>query len=185
MKNIEIKTKVITNSIVREIRETVHKNIDIGVVADTVHEILSDDGYLDAIKRVAWDEDHKKGVCAFTPEQLLELAPNGFNPCPIELFVKGEYDLKHAIEECFSLTFSSAWDDELWMENSGDDLEELDFDLFEVTYGDRKEEQWLATDKEGNALRDICPECRGKCKEPEEKPEPSKLKVVSTKQVRT
>ena len=184
MKNTEIKTKVITNSIVREIRETVHKNIDIGVVADAVHEILSDDDTLDAIKHVAWDQDHKKGVCAFTPEQLLELAPNGFNPCPIDLFVKGECDLKHAIEECFSLTFSSAWDDDCWMENSGDDLEDLDFDLFQVTYGDRTEDQWLATDKEGNALRDICPECREKRKETEEKAEPSKLKVISAKQVR-
>ena len=99
MNNIEIKTKVITNSIVREIRDTAHKNIDIGLVAGTVREILSDDGLLDAIKNVAWDEDDKKGVCAFTPEQLLELAPNGFNPCPIDLFVKGELDLKHAIEE--------------------------------------------------------------------------------------
>lgn len=160
MKNIEIKTKVITNSIVREIRDTAHKNIDIGLVAGTVREILSDDDLLDAIKGVAWDEDDKKGVCAFSPEQLLELAPNGFNPCPIDLFVKGELDLKHAIQECFSLTFSSAWDDELWMENSGDELEELSYDLFEVTYGNRKEEQWLATDKNGNALRDICPECR-------------------------
>ena len=184
MKNIEIKTKVITNFIVREIRETVHKNIEIGVVADTVREILSDDDLLDAIKRVAWDQDHKKGVCAFTPEQLLELAPNGFNPCPIDLFVKGEYDLNHAIQECFSLTFSSAWDDDLWMENSGDDLEEIDFDLFQVTYGDRTEDQWLATDKEGNALRDICPECRENCKEPEEKAEPSKLKVISAKQLK-
>lgn len=162
MKNIEIKTKVITNSIVREIRDTAHKNISIGLVADTVREILSDDGLLDAIKNVAWDEDDKKGVCAFSPEQLLELAPNGFNPCPIDLFVKGEYDLKHAIQECFSLTFSSAWDDELWMENSGDELEELSYDLFEVTYGKHTEEQWLATDKDGNALRDICPECREK-----------------------
>ena len=164
MKNIEIKTKVITNSIVREIRGTAHKNIDIGLVAGTVSEILSDDGLLDAIKQVAWDEDDKKGVCAFNPEQLLELAPNGFNPCPIELFVKGEYDLKHAIQECFSLTFSSAWDDEEWMENSGDELEDLAYDLFEVTYGDRKEDQWLATDKDGNALRDICRECREKDK---------------------
>ena len=164
MKNIEIKTKVITNSIVREIRGTAHKNIDIGVVAGTVREILSDDSLLDAIKQVAWEEDDKKGVCAFTPEQLLELAPNGFNPCPIELFVKGEYDLKHAIQECFSLTFSSAWDDESWMENSGDELEDLAYDLFMVTYGDRTEEQWLATDKDGNALRDICPECREKDK---------------------
>lgn len=179
MKNIEIKTKVITNSIVREIRETVHKNIEIGVVADTVREILSDDGLLDAIKQVAWDQDHKKGVCAFSPEQLLELAPNGFNPCPIDLFVNGEYDLNRAIQECFSLTFSSAWDDDLWMENSGDDLEEIDFDLFQVTYGDRTEDQWLATDKDGNALRDICPECREKCKEPEKKPEPEP-KLVKT-----
>lgn len=184
MKNIEIKTKVITNSIVREIRETTHKNIDIGVVADTVHEILSDDGMLDAIKSVAWDQDGKKGVCAFTPEQLLELAPNGFNPCPIELFVKGEYDLKHAIHECFSLTFSSAWDDDCWMENSGDDLEELDFDLFKVTIGDREEDQWLATDKDGNALRDICPECREAEQKPEEKVNSSKLKVVSSKQLK-
>ena len=60
MKNIEIKTKVITNSIVREIRDTAHKNIDIRLVAATVREILSDDGLLDAIKNVAWDEDDKK-----------------------------------------------------------------------------------------------------------------------------
>ena len=164
MKNIEIKTKVITNRIVREIRDIAHKNIATGVVATTVRKILSDDGLLDTIKEVAWDEGKKKGVCAFDPEQLLELAPNGFNPCPIELFVKGEYDLNHAIQECFSVTFSSAWDDEAWAENSGDELEDLPYELFEVTYGDRKEEQWLATDKDGNALRDICPECREKDK---------------------
>lgn len=162
MKNIQIKTKVFTNRIILHIREAFNKNIDASVVADTIREILADDSMLDAIATVAWDEDGKKGICAFTPEQLLELAPDGFNPCPIDDFVSGELDLKRAIENCFSQTFHEAWSDECWEDNGGDDLEELCYDLFEVSFGEHKEDQWLATDKEGNALRDLCKECRGK-----------------------
>ena len=33
-----------------------------------------------------------------------------------------------------------------------DGLEELDFDLFECTCGNRKEDKWLVTDKEGTPL---------------------------------
>jgi hypothetical protein len=162
MNNINIKTKVYTNLIIEEIQSISKKTIHYqGVVADEVKDILSDDSMLEAIASVAWD-DEMKGVCAYTPEQLLELAPHGFNPCPIELFVNGKADLKTAIKECFSVTFSSVWDDDEWAENTGSELEELDFDLFKKTCGNNEEDVWLATDKEGNALCDLCPDCREK-----------------------
>lgn len=162
MNNIQIKTKVYTNRIILHIRETFHKNIDFCVIADTIKEILSDDSMLDAIASCAWDEDDKKGICAFTPEQLLELAPYGFNPVPINDFVLGHEDLKSAIHNCFSQTFSDAWDAESWAENGGGDLEELNYDLFEQTLpAGNKRDVWLATNKEGVALCDLCPECRG------------------------
>lgn len=160
--NINIKTKVYTNLIIEEIQDISKKTIHYqGIVADVVKGILSDDSTLEAIARVAWD-DEMKGVCAYTPEQLLELAPHGFNPCPIDLFVNGKADLKTAIKECFSATFSSVWDDDEWAENAGGELEELGFDLFQRTSGKTKEDVWLATDKEGNALCDLCPDCREK-----------------------
>lgn len=169
MKNIQIKTKVITNRILEEVRELTGKTIEAGLVADTVRDYLVDEDRLDALSRVQWDEESKEGVCAFTPEQLLELAPHGFNPCPIERFISGEVDLDSAIGFCFQQTFSDAWDGDSWETGAG--CAEIDIDLFQVTYGDRTEDQWLATDKEGNPLRDICPECRAKEKQPD-------LKVV-------
>ena len=169
MNNIQIKTKVITNRILEEVRSLTGKTIHAGLVADTVRDYLADEDRLDACARVQWDEENKEGVCAFTPEQLLELAPHGFNPCPIERFVSGELDLDSAIGFCFQTTFSEAWADESWETSAG--TAEIDYDLFQVTYGDRTEDQWLATDKEGNPLRDICPECRAKEGQPD-------LKVV-------
>lgn len=161
MNNIQIKTKVYTNRIVLHIRYMWHKNIDTGVIADEIKKILSDDGLLDAIASVAWDEDRKTGVCAFTPEQLLELAPEGFKPDPIDDFVLGHEDLESAIHNCFSETFQSVWNDEMWAENGGEDLEELDYDLFEQTLpAGNKRDVWLATNKEGVALCDLCPKCR-------------------------
>lgn len=164
MHNIQIKTKVITNRIIGRIRELTGKTVYTGIVSGIVREILADDDLLDALLVCEWDEELKKGVCPFTPEQLLELAPGGFNPCPIDRFISGDVDLKHAIEFCFQQTFFDAWDDESWEENIGKDLEEIDYDLFQVTYGERTEEQWLATDKDGNALNGICPDCREKLK---------------------
>lgn len=162
MTNNNIKAKVYTNLIIEEIQSISNKTIHYqGIVADVVKDILSDDSMLEAIATVAWN-DEMKGVCAFTPLQLLELAPHGFNPCPIELFVNGKADLKTAIKECFSTTFSSVWADDEWAENTGSELEELDFDLFQRTCGKNKEDVWLATDKEGNALCDLCPDCREK-----------------------
>lgn len=160
MHNIQIKTKVYTNRILEEVRELTGNTIDAGLVADTVRGILSDDSELDALASVWWDEHGVNGVCAFTPEQLLELAPHGFNPCPIERFVSGELDLETAIGFCFQQTFNDAWDGDSWETGAG--CAELDVDLFQVTYGDRTVDQWLATDKEGNPLREICPECRAK-----------------------
>lgn len=161
MNNIQIKTKVYTNAIIEEIRRVSGKTIHyFGIVSCIVKDILSDEKTLDAIVTCAWDENEKQGVCVFTPEQLLELAPHGFNPCPIELFLNGSMSLKDAIEECFSVTMSSVWDADEWAENSGDGLEKLDFDLFECTCGNRKEEKWLATDKEGTPLCELCPDCR-------------------------
>lgn len=160
MHNIQIKTKVYTNGILEEVRELAGKTMDAGLVADTVRGILSDDSELEALASVQWDEESKEGVCAFTPEQLLELAPHGFNACPIERFVSGEVDLETAIGFCFQQTFSEAWDGDSWETGAGCD--KLDIDLFQVTYGDHTEDQWLATDKEGNPLREICPECRAK-----------------------
>jgi hypothetical protein len=161
MNNIQIKTKVYTNRIVLHIREVFHKNIDTGVIADTIKQILSDDGMLDAIASCAWDEDDKQGVCAFTPEQLLELAPYGFNPYPINDFVLGHADLESAIHNCFSQTFSDVWAADSWAENGGGDIEELNYDLFEQTLpAGNKRDVWLATNKEGVALCDLCPKCR-------------------------
>lgn len=169
MHNIQIKTKVYTNSILEEVRSLTGKTMDAGIVADTVRGILSDDSELEALATVWWDEQGVNGVCAFTPEQLLELAPYGFNACPIERFVSGELDLETAIGFCFQQTFNDAWDGDSWETGAG--CAELDLDLFQVTYGDRTVDQWLATDKEGNPLRDICPECR-------EKEEHADLKLV-------
>lgn len=169
MNNIQIKTKVYTNRILEEVRDLTGKTINAGIVADTVRDYLSNEDMLDACARVQWDEENKEGVCAFTPEQLLELAPHGFNPCPIERFISGEVDLGSAIGFCFQQTFSDAWSDESWETSAG--TAEVDYDLFQVKYGDRTEDQWLATDKEGNPLRDVCPECRAKEKQPD-------LKVV-------
>ncbi len=166
MHNIQIKTKVYTNVIVAHVRGQFGKDIDFSLVADTVNEILEDDKYLDVLARVAWTDDvegcGKKGVCPFTPEQLLELAPYGIVPGPIETFLDGSWDLKRAIAHCIQVTMVDAIDDDNWEENKDCDLPEVDCDLFEVTYGDCTEDQWLATDKDGNALRDLCPDCRGK-----------------------
>lgn len=170
MHNIQIKAKVYTNRILEEVRSLTGKTIEAGIIADTVRGILSDDSKLEALATVWWDEQGVNGVCAFTPEQLLELAPAGFNACPIERFISGEVDLETAIEFCFQQTFHDAWDGDSWETGAG--CAEIDFDLFQVTYGDSTVDQWLATDKEGNPLCDICPECRAK-----EKQKPD-LKVV-------
>lgn len=155
MNNIQIKTKVYTNLILEEIQSKSGKTIHYdGILADAVRDILSDDGELDAIVRVAWDEEGRKGVCPFTPEQLLDLAPHGFNPCPIDLFLNGFTDLKNAVEECFSVTMSSVWDDDEWAENKSEPMEELDFDLFHEENGNG--DIWLATDKDGEAICDLC-----------------------------
>lgn len=156
MNNIQIKTKVYTNAIIEELRKVSGKTIHcFGIVSDIVKGILSDEDKLDAIVTVAWNDDKKQGVCAFTPEQLLELAPHGFNPCPIELFLNGSMSLDEAIEECFSITMSSVWNADEWAENSGDGLEELDFDLFECTFGNRKKHKWLVTDKNGKPISEL------------------------------
>ncbi len=160
MHNIQIKTKVITNSILEEVRELTGKTIDAGIVADAVRGILSDDSELDALATVWWDEQGMNGVCAFTPEQLLELAPHGFNPSPIVRFVYGEVDLETAIQFCFQQTFHDAWAGDSW--ETGDGCDKLDIDLFRVTCGDRTEDQWFVTDKEGNPLYEPCPECEEK-----------------------
>ena len=160
MNNIQIKTKVITNRILIEIRELTGKTMEAGVIAGIVRKILSDESELEALSTVWWDELDINGVCAFTPEQLLELAPHGFNACPIERFVSGEVDLEHAIGFCFQQTFDDAWSSDSW--ETGEGLEKFDFDLFQVSNGNYTGELWLATDKEGNALCDMCPECRGK-----------------------
>ena len=161
MHNIQIKTKVYTNRIVRHIRTMWHKSIDTGVIADTIKEILSDDGMLDAIASCAWDEDRTNGVRAFTTEQLLDLAPDGFIPDEIDDFVLGDEDLETAIQNCFSETFRSTWNDEMWAENDNEELDELNYDLFEQTLpAGNKRDVWLATNKEGVALCDLCPKCR-------------------------
>ena len=166
MHNIQLKTKVYTNSIVAHVRGQFGKDIDSGVVADTVKEILEDDKYLDAIASVAWSDDvegcGKKGVCPWTPEQLLELAPYGIVPGPIETFLDGSWDLRRAIAHCIQVTMVDAIDGDSWEENRECGLPEVDYDLFQVTYGDSTEYQWLATDKDGNALRDLCQDCREK-----------------------
>ena len=168
MNNIQIKTKAYTNAIIEEIRRVSGKTIHYcGVVSDIVKNILSGEQMLNTIATCAWNEDEKKGVCAFTPEQLLELAPHGFNPCAIELFLNGEMSLKHAIEKCFSVTMSSVWDADEWAKNSDDDLEELDFDLFECNCGNRKENEWLATNREGTPLCDLRANCRENAKKEE------------------
>ena len=174
MHNIQIKTKVITNRILFEIRDLTNRSMKYaGVVADIVRDILSDDKELDALLRVQWDEEHQKGVCPFTPEQLLELAPHGFNPGPIARFVYGEVDLETAIQFCFQQTFNDAWAGDSWETGAGCD--KLDFDLFQVTCGDRTVDQWLATDKEGNPLCELCPECQEKVEKKGKKPD---MKVV-------
>lgn len=163
MHNIQIKTKVYTNSILEEIQHISGKTVHYaGIIADAVHDILADEKGLEASARVAWDDDHKKGVCPFTPEQLLELAPHGFNPCPIEVFLEGKTDLRGAVELCFEVTMSSVWDDEEWADNNSENLPELSFDLFQTEDGKRSE--WLATDKDGNPLCELCPDCREKAK---------------------
>lgn len=173
MHNIQIKTKVYTNRILEEVRELTGKTIDAGIVADSVRDILSDDIELETLATVWWDEQCVNGVCAFTPEQLLELAPHGFNPCHIARFVYGEVDLKNAIRFCFQQTFHDAWAGDSWETGAG--CAEFDLDLFHVTCGDRTEDQWLATDKEGNPLCELCPECQEKVEKKGKKPE---LKVV-------
>ena len=163
MHNIQIKTKVYTNAILEEIQRISGKTVHYaGIIADAVHDILADEKGLEASARVAWDDDHKKGVCPFTAEQLLELAPHGFNACPIEVFLEGKTDLRGAIELCFEVTMSSVWDDEEWAENNSENLPELDFDLFQTEEGKRSE--WLATDKNGTPLCELCPDCREKAK---------------------
>lgn len=161
MHNIQLKTKVYANLILEEIQHISGKTVHYaGIIADAVHDILADEKGLEASARVAWDDDNKKGICPFTAEQLLELAPHGFNACPIELFLEGKCDLREAVELCFEVTMSSVWDDEEWAENNSENLPELEFDLFRTEDGKRSE--WLATDKDGNPLCDLCPECKEK-----------------------
>lgn len=164
MHNIQIKTKVYTNAILEEIQERTGKTIHyVGIIADAVHDILADEKGLEAMVSAAWDDERKhRGVCPFTPEQLLEMAPHGFNPCPIEMFINGETDLRTAINLCFELTMSTAFDEEEWAENISEKLPELDFDLFHKEDGNGTE--WLATDKDGKPLCNICPDCREQAK---------------------
>ena len=172
MHNIQIKTLVYTNRIVEHIREEYKKTIDTGVIADIIKKFLADDDMLDAMASTTWDAKGHGGVCAFTPEQLMELAPYGFNPYPIEGFVNGERDLESAIDDCFSQTFHDAYtlvfgENTIVCREGGDseDLEELTYDLFEQTLpAGNKRDVWLATNKDGVALCDLCPKCREESK---------------------
>lgn len=78
------------------------------------------------------------------------------------MFIKGETDLRTAINLCFELTMSTAFDEEEWAENISEKLPELDFDLFHKEDG--KGTEWLATDKDGNPLCELCPDCRENAK---------------------
>lgn len=174
MHNIQIKTKVITNKILNDIREHSCKAIQYtGVVRDIVKGILSDESELDTLLEVEWDSEKRPGVCPFTPEQLLELAPYGFNACPMERFVSGELDLRTAIEFCFQQTFFDAWDERNWEDELSKDFPEFGYDLFQIQYESGTKEEWLATDEEGKPLRELFPHCREKAKG--KKPE---LKII-------
>lgn len=170
MHNIQIKTLVYTNRIVEHIREEYKKTIDTGVIADIIKKFLADDDMLDAMVSTSWDAKGHGGVCAFTPEQLLELAPYGFNPYPIEGFVNGDRDLKSAIDDCFSQTFHDAYTlvfGEYTIvcreggDSEGEELEELTYDLFHQTLVGTPDKEmsgrdvWLATNKDGVALCDL------------------------------
>lgn len=164
MHNINIKTKVYANAIVNYVRSSFKKDLDISLVGDIVRDTLKDEGWLDAAAYVAWtDYASKKGVCPFSPEQLLEMAPFGLVPGPIELFVKGQADLDSAVQECIQLTMVDAIAPENWAEETEFDGEELSYDLFYDEgrpADDPKNREWWVTDKDGNRIADLCPECR-------------------------
>lgn len=129
--NIYIKTRVYANRIVEHVREEFGRDIDEELVCQEIMETLRDERMLDAIAGIVWHEQlgHKGGL-PYAPMDILELAPHGFNPCPIEQFVNGHVDLREGIGECFSQTMLEALDEDNWAENQEFSGEELTVDLF-------------------------------------------------------